>query len=1416
MIARSRGIPHRAWCRSLAGVAFGLAVAWPVSSPAQSVTQTTAPGSGGFAVVHESWTVTDGLPVNAVNHLLQTRDGYIWAATFDGLVRFDGVRFTIFNTANSPGLPSDRIIQLREGAGGDLWLVTEQRHVVRMRAGRFRTIVPQGLMQITREPILAEPDGRTWIGTVRGLAEVVGDSLVPVARDVVSDTVLSLLRRRDGSLLVGMTHRGLATVQTPRGGRYAAQVVPATAELGNGSVVALYESPANTLWVATPDHIWAASGPVFRRMLRWPDPYSRVHLFMTDPRNGGTISHTDRGLYRFDAVGNSALDARISRRHALMISEGGDLWRGVGSLLLRNDEVVVDLAPRQAGDALPPYEITSVIIDREGSIWLGTQAAGLHRLKPTLFRTFSVDEGLADRNVYATYVDRRGDVLAGSWGRGFSRISLRSGTVTRYGDTVQVPSSVNTFLEDRSGTLWIGGDAEPSGLFHCVREPVMRCTTELAGRLQFREPRALHEDTDGRLWVGTRDGLFRRGATGWVQLDTISGAPTQSVRAFATARDGAIWMGTDGGGVARYRDGVFTRVTTREGLPSDVVRSLYVDADGWLWIGTEGRGLARLNPDAWGADAKGASRRIASIGVRDGLFDNVIHQILEDDAARLWMSTNRGIFWVARLDLMAFADGRAPRVQSTGYTERDGMRNREANGGVQPAGARSPDGRLWFPTQDGVVVVDPRTLQSRDTVAPRVIIEQVIATDSALLAEGGRVTLTPDQRDIRIEFTALTFLEPHNVRFRYRLDGYDKDWVDAGSRRSAFYTKLPPGRYTFDVQASTVRNAWHTRGATLALVATPRWFETTLFRISVALALLALIVAGVRRRLSDATERAVELERVVAERTATLRERERLLAAQAEELQALDRARSRFFANVSHELRTPLTLTIGPIEDARNTTAGDPRVERWLDIALRNARRLLRLVNQILDVAKLEAGEMRLDPRPLDLSAFLRGLLSAFQPVAERKRITMQVQVPEVFRVVLDVDAIEKIVTNLLSNAVKFTPPDGHVILSLTTTDHELSIIVRDSGQGIPADRLAHVFERFYQVDESVTSIQPGTGIGLSLVKELVDLQRGSVSVTSDARGTVFTVTLPAVTVDLVPPAGVTGERRVSPFVSTEQPVLTLASVTGDDEEPDIPTMLVVDDSADLRAYIRDHFDDRFRVLEAEDGAVGMTLAREHLPDIIVSDVMMPGTDGHALVRALRSSPETDFLAIILLTAMADDEARITGLEGGADDYLVKPFEMRELDVRVRNMITARRRLRSRFADDDGTMAPAPASVPTPIAQELAIELSADDAAYLDRVRATIRSRLRDPDFGVSELAAEVFQDRSHLFRRVRQVSGMSPSGLLRTMRLAEAARLLAEGQGSVADVTYAVGYNSVSYFARAFQALYGVTPAAYRGHAAR
>jgi ligand-binding sensor domain-containing protein len=928
---------------------------------AQKPSSAALPRDGAQSWVHESWTVKDGLPVNSINAIVQDRTGYIWAATFDGLVRFDGLRFTVFNSANSEELPSNRIIELKEGRDGSLWLATEQSHIVRFRSGRFTNIQFENANRSGLPVLFLDSAGGVWVGTNDGLWTVQRDRLVRVGAGILDAPVTSIAQRRDSSLWIGTSGAGLFRVANDR----RVTRVATDAALAADFIGRILEDASGTLWIGGNRALWSLRDRLVNvKGLRPPFPTA---AFAVVRATGAVYAQLGSATYRIDSDSALLVHPGSPVGGLGLWSEPGAIWTVVGQDVLRDDRRVFTLPPTRF--------VSKSLFDREGSLWLGTDAGGLHRLKPALFTTYSMAEGVGHANVYATYVDRSGAVWLGTWGNGVSRLDPTTGRATLVGAGT-APYAVNSFYEDDAGAMWVAGGQGEGGLHVCT-PPAMSCRREGPRELRDRAVFALYADADKRLWAGAYGVLLRYDGRSWTSFPPTSGAPQATVRAFATTRDGALWMGTNGGGLARYREGAFTHITRSDGLPSDLIRSLYADSDGWLWVGTEGRGLARIDPRA-------AKPAIVRIGTKDGLFDEVIHQILEDDAGRLWMNTNRGIFWVARAELNAFADGKASRVHSTAYSERDGMRNREGNGGVQPAGAKGPDGRLWFPTQDGVVVVDPAKVR-RDRLAPPLVVEQIVTHGEALHPERDSIALAPNQRDVQIEYTALTFLEPANVRFRYRLDPYDANWVDVGNRRTAFYTKVPPGRYTFRVEASDAAGGWYEPGISLTVRVLPRVWETGVFRWSLLAAIGVLLLVAIREREARLRRHAVQLERVVDERTAALRERERELADRNAELQSLDHAKTRFFANVSHELRTPLTLTIGPLEDLRTRSGGDPQVERWLDIALRNARRLLRLVNQILDVAKLEAGAMHLAPRPVDLGPFTRGVVAAFAPVAERK-----------------------------------------------------------------------------------------------------------------------------------------------------------------------------------------------------------------------------------------------------------------------------------------------------------------------------------------------------------------------------------------------------------------------------------------------
>jgi len=1341
--------------------------------------------------VHESWTTKDGLPVNSINTIVQDHAGYIWAATFDGLVRFDGVRFTVFNTANSDELPSNRIVYVGESRDGTLWLATEESHIVRFRDGRFRNIpFENGKPGGELPSILVDSLGAVWVGTPEGLWTVRSDRLVRVGRGRIDSRVTAITRRRDGSVWAAAEGSGIFRI----GADGQITRIATDRAVDSTYISRLVEDASGTLWIAAKDGLWALRDRLVK--VRSRTPLVRVVDVVQVPSTGALYAQDASATYHIDADSATLIRSAASEIGKRLWTDGDAAWTVDDHDVFRGNRRIFTLPPTRT--------ISSEFVDREGSLWLGTDAAGLHRLKQALFTTYSVDEGVSYQNVYSTFADRAGMIWLGTWGKGASRLNPTTGRASPIGDG-RHPTAVNSFYEDPTGSIWLGTGSREGGILRCAR-PAMACERVAPRELGDRGVLALYGDTDGSLWAGASGLVLHFDGKRWTMYPTTSAGRETAVRAFARTRDGALWMGTNGGGLLRFHNGSFIEINRASGLPSDLIRSLYQDADGWLWIGTEGRGLARLDPRAWADSSRPsvAGRRIARIGTKDGLFDEVIHQILEDDAGRLWMNTNRGVFWAARAELNAFADGKLSSVHSIAYTERDGLRNREGNGGVQPAGAKSRDGRLWFPTQDGVVVVDPRDVR-REQLAPRLVVEQVVAGGATLRPEYDSIALRPNERTLQIEYTALTFLEPTNVRFRYRLDPYDTSWVDVRNRRTAFYTKVPPGRYTFVVEASDAAGGWYEPGTRLAVRVLPRVTETALFRWILFAAIGCLVFIVIRVRDARLRARALQLEKIIAERTAALREREHQLADRNARLQSLDQAKTRFFSNVSHELRTPLTLAIGPLEDLRARSGGDPQVERWLDIALRNSRRLLRLVNQLLDVAKLEAGAMQLAPRPLDLAHFTRGIVGAFMAVAERKGIRLTTSAPDSLPGRFDADAIEKILTNLLSNALKFTPHGGTVDVILSSAAvGSAQLVVKDSGPGIPADQIEHVFERFFQVDESAARSQPGTGLGLALVKELVELHGGSISAESSGTGTTFAATIPfAPGTDGVVIDGIPDVPSLASSITAEAPVASEREDGTERENVPLPTLLVVDDNADLRTYVRDHFGRTFRVLEAADGVEGIELARTHLPDVVLSDVMMPRADGYELVRSLRGSAETDWVAIVLLTAQAEDEKRLEGLEHGADDYIVKPFEMRELDLRVRNLIQARHRLRERYA-----------SHPTPAAPT-AKNLSPADQAYVARLREAIQQRLADPGFGVTELADALAQDRSRVFRRVKELFDQSPSDLIRQMRVEAAERLLAESSATVSEVAYAVGFNSVSYFCRRFQEVYGATPAAYRNRAA-
>lgn len=1355
--------------------------------------QTADPSGLAAGWVRESWSIADGLPVNSINALIQSRTGYIWAATFDGLVRFDGVRFTVYNSANSPGLPSDRIMSVMETRDGALWMNTEQLYLVRFARGRFTHIDESRGLVGGAHVIYEDPAGQLFIGSEQGLGRIEGDRFVPVAPDVIRRRVMDIVRRRDGSLWVATETDGLFRISDDRAERVT--VAPA---MERDSLFSLFEDPEERLWIGAAKGVWEIpKGALAGIPTLGPNP-GDIQKFVYLPATGAVLGYGLKGVFRFDP------DHRVvpvdPRPHQFTLSVplhvlGRDsVWDAIDRDLMLNGRKVYTLEPELNR---PTVRVTDLLFDREGGIWIATDGMGLHRLRRSLFTSYSAPEGLAARNAYVVARDSTDALWVGSLIEGTSRVSPDRLTIQNFTLAKGYPPQVTSILQDGDGMLF----GTPFGIHSCSM-PAMRCTKVPSLYFDWPGVYALYRAKDGRLLAGTKTQVLERRGAQWTPVSEWPGrAPA---RAFAETPDGALWVGTNGGGVVRCLAGHCRAFTTHEGLSADIIRSLYVDKDGWLWIGTEGRGLARLDPRHWPVTDDKFVPAITRYATTDGLYDPVVHEILEDNDGRLWMNSNRGIFWVRRDELNAFAEHRVPRIHSTAYTERDGLRNREGNGGFQPAGAKTKDGRLWFPTQDGIVGVDPsRVTQGREP--PPVTVEQVTSRGRVIPAETRTLALSPTERDLEITYTALTFVEPGNVRFRYRLDPYDRDWVDAGSRRTAFYTRVPPGHYTFKVVASQGGDRWTPAEATVQLSVAPLFRETASAKLLLALAIALLGVLAYQWRVRSLRQRAVELTGLIEIRTAELHRNEQQLAAQNVKLAQLNQLRSRLFANLSHEFRTPLTLILGPLKsllDGRfGALSGEAREQG--DLMLRNTQRLLRLINQILDLTRLQAGSVTAHMQPVELVGFVRSVTQAFTPLAERSRIAL------VFRSGLpsltlrvDPEQIEKVLLNLLSNAVKFTGNGGIIDVSVGQDGGHASIVVRDSGVGIAEADLPHIFDRFYQADSANTRRYEGTGIGLALVKELVELHGGEIGATSTpGQGTTFTVRLPLTVAGsdntvVAPSSTPSAELSELYVLENTMPGNLSRDASGgtpeDESAMDRTTVLLVDDNPDVRAYVRSVLAPQFHILEAADGKAGLDLAREALPDLIVADVMMPELDGLELGRALKSDSMTDAIPVVLLTARAESADQVAGLEAGADAYLVKPFDPAVLTACVANLLNQRRRLRERFRLGEEVR---PASAPKA-------------ASGLDlKLRPLVEAHLVDSKFGPEVLAELASLSYHQLYRSLRDELGTTPSRYIRTVRAECAATLLKQGAGSVTEIAYAVGFESLSYFRRAFRERFEATP---------
>ena len=716
----------------------------------------------------KSWTTDEGLPQNTVRAILQTADGYLWMTTLDGLARFDGVRFTIFNKQNSPGLATNRLNLIVQTPDGDLWIGAETQFVIRYHKGEFTSFDLGGnrTNNLMRR-LMIDDRGAPLIFSNAGMFRWTGTNFAPAEAVAGENNRSTVLWSRAGDFWYAndnLLHR----LQNGKISDF---------RLSNSNlpiqIVALFEDSRGRIWIGTYNGLFIFENEQLKLMTTADGlPTNEARTFFED-RAGNMWILTIEGVTRI------APDGKIS---SITTAQG----------LSDNAEL-------------------SIFQDREGSIWIGTLRHGLNRLTPRSINFFSTENGLTAPIVNPIYQLANGDVLIGGDSVTLFQDEQFKPFLPPPDKANSIARSATSVTQDRAGRIWIG---YWNGVY-TYADGKFTDRTKIFDNLH---PTVydIHEAADGAMWFATTAGVFRYQNAGVTHLTkTQNNLAGDDVKVIHESTDGTIWFGTYGG-LSRYKNGVFTNYTTDDGLASNQVRSLYEDSDKVLWIGSYDGGLTRLK------DGK-----LTRYTTSDGLFNDGVFQILEDDSGNFWMSSNRGIYRVAKKQLNDFADGKINRIESIAYNKSDGLLETECNGGQQPAGAKMRDGKLWFPTQGGVAVIDPKTIRA-NPVAPPVIIEtaKIDGSDVALAKE---VEIAPGKNNLEIGYTGLSFIKPEFVRFRYQLKGQDERWVEAGNRRTAYYSYLPPGEYEFTVIAANADGVWNETGASIKIKVTPVFFRTWWF-----------------------------------------------------------------------------------------------------------------------------------------------------------------------------------------------------------------------------------------------------------------------------------------------------------------------------------------------------------------------------------------------------------------------------------------------------------------------------------------------------------------------------------------------------------------------------------------------------------
>ncbi len=1033
-------------------------------------------------------------------------------------------------------------------------------------------------------------------------------------------------------------------------------------------------------------------------------------------------------------------DILVDSSQRIWMATYGD---GLFILDLSKDEVLHFRANKNNPFALQYDDVLCIYEDYTGTIWLGTDGTGLSYYDEHLKKFNVITNAQTPRDVNvdvvrAIAVDDQKTMWLGTSGKGLTAINESLGiyrTFTQKNSDVSDDRIMS--LNFQNGNLWIGHQGEGLQSF----DSLGRFTNYVT--LQNQTIWKIYPNNDHQFWICTRD-------SGLILFDTKEGIIKEynegnsalisnNIRTIEKGNGSTFWIGTEDEGL--FKLDVKTESLQQITAISDKIKSLYFDGNA-LWVGTNGSGLKRFDPK---------TKNVKAYDQDDGLPNAVIYGILPAEDNNLWLSCNKGVFG------FELVNGK-PKIEL--YGSYNGLQAFEFNTGAY---FKSEDGTFYFGGLEGVNWFKPDALTVNKKAPKTVISKFEIFNKEQPLKNNANYRY--DKNTMTFTYAGLHFSQPEHNQYKYQLTNLDRDWVSAQNNTTAHYTNLPPNDYEFQVISSNYDGVWNETPATYKFTILKPWYLTNVLKF-IYLLLFSLLIYGIFKYLAFRWEIKTQLQ---------------LEHSETERLKKLDDFKTKLYTNISHEFRTPLTLISGPIDHqlSKQTLSREDRKE--LNLVKQNAKRLLKLVNQMVDLSLIDSGQLRLKVAQGNLNVLLKQILAAFQYKAEENHINIISTIQNLESAWYDVDVVEKIVSNLLSNAIKYAPQESDVFFDANRQNDALVMTVINVNKTISMSDFDQLFKRFYQEDIA----SDGVGVGLALVKELVNASKGSIIANSlDDEKIQFTVTLPIEKESFL----ISELKTLETAIESEDLILETSET--------VDSVLVVEDDDDIRSFIVSILQDSFNVIKAKNGKEGIEMAMEHIPDVIVSDIMMPITNGIELCNTLKYNELTSHIPIIILTAKVGEENEIEGLKTGADAYITKPFNSEKLKIRVQKLIENRRKLQKHYSLD---------FVINP-----KLPITSTEANFLNRLNAVLEKDITNPEFKSEAFAQAMHMSRTQLHRKLKAIVGMTASEFIRSQRLKLSLKLLKSSDATISEIAYQVGFNTPSYYIKCFKETYGCTPNEY------